>query len=94
MRSRDRHCKCERVLVALAVSFSFLLALLTGRWEVVGGIASSLPSILGLTVGGLFAALLAGLMVKRLNERVLLRAVGLLIVRLAGYQTAQMSGLI
>lgn len=26
-------------LVALAVSFSFLLALLTGRWEVVGGIA-------------------------------------------------------
>lgn len=52
----------------------------------------SLPSILGLIVGGLLAASLAGLMVERLNKRVLLQAVGLLIVVLAGYQTAQMSG--
>ncbi|ESZ08464.1 sulfite exporter TauE/SafE family protein [Mesorhizobium sp. L48C026A00] len=77
-------------LITLAVSLSFLLALLTGRWDVIGGATSSLASILGLIVGGLFAAPLAGLMVKRLNERVLLRSVGLLIFAQAGYQTAQM----
>jgi uncharacterized membrane protein YfcA len=54
---------------------------------------SSLASILGLIFGGLLAAPLAGLTVKRLDERVLLRAVGILIVLLAGYKTFHSVGL-
>jgi uncharacterized membrane protein YfcA len=80
-------------LITLAVSLSFFLALLTGRWDVAGGMVSSLASILGLIFGGLLAAPLAGLTVKRLDERVLLRAVGILIVLLAGYKTFHSVGL-
>ena len=49
-------------------------------------------AVAGLIVGGLFAAPLAGLMVKTLQETLLLRLVGVLIVLLAGWQTAQHLG--
>ncbi|HSO46765.1 MAG TPA: sulfite exporter TauE/SafE family protein, partial [Rhizobiaceae bacterium] len=54
-----------------------------------GGLSVMLPAVAGLIIGGLFAAPLAGLLVKNIRENVLLRAVGLLILLLAGYQTWQ-----
>ena len=79
-------------LITTSVSLTFLLALLTGHWEDAGDLTDNLPAVAGLVVGGVFAAPLAGIMVKRLRERVLLRLVGILIVLLAGWQTAQLLG--
>ena len=79
-------------LITLSVSLTFLIALLTGHWEDSGDLTENLPAVAGLVVGGVFAAPLAGVMVKRLRETVLLRLVGILIVLLAGWQTAQLLG--
>ncbi|MEX0404594.1 sulfite exporter TauE/SafE family protein [Aquibium sp. LZ166] len=79
-------------LITLAVSLSFLLALVTGHWDAAGGMRDHLAAIGGLIAGGLFAAPLAGLFVKVLPETVLLRLVGTLIVLLAGWQTMQQIG--
>jgi uncharacterized protein len=79
-------------LITLSVSLTFLLALLTGHWEDAGALTDNLPAVVGLVVGGLFAAPLAGIMVKSLRDTLLLRLVGILIVLLAGWQTAQLLG--
>ena len=79
-------------LITLSVSLTFLIALVTGHWENAGGLVDNLPAVGGLVVGGLFAAPLAGIMVKSLRDTVLLRLVGVLIVLLAGWQTAQLLG--
>jgi uncharacterized membrane protein YfcA len=79
-------------LITLSVSLTFLLALLSGHWEDAGAIGDNLPAVLGLIVGGLFAAPLAGFMVKSLRDTLLLRLVGGMIVILAGWQTAQVLG--
>lgn len=79
-------------LITLAVSLSFLIALLTGHWEDAGEFNEHAAAILGLIFGGLIAAPLAGWLVKSLREHLLLRSVGLLIVSLAGWQTAQQFG--
>ena len=79
-------------LITLSVSLTFLFALVTGHWEEAGEITQNLTAVSGLVLGGLLAAPLAGLMVRRLQEKVLLRLVGCLIVLLAGWQTAQLMG--
>lgn len=79
-------------LITLAVSLSFLFALVTGHWQIAGGFASHTAAIAGLIVGGLLAAPLAGWFVKRIKERLLLRSVGVLVVLLATWQTAQITG--
>jgi uncharacterized membrane protein YfcA len=79
-------------LITLSVSLTFLLALVTGHWEEAGDLTDNLPALAGLIIGGLFAAPLAGLIVKSLRDTVLLRMVGVLIVLLAGWQTAQQLG--
>lgn len=79
-------------LITLSVSLTFLFALLTGHWEEAGDLMDNLAAVAGLIVGGLFAAPLAGLFVRKLNETSLLRIVGCLIVLLAGWQTAQLFG--
>ncbi len=66
-------------LVTLAVSLSFLLALVTGHWEEAGDLSDHALSVLGLIAGGILAAPLAGYAVRRIPERLLLRIVGLLI---------------
>jgi len=81
-------------LITLSVSLTFLFAVLTGHWEQAGEITDNLAAVAGLIAGGLFAAPLAGWMVKALREIVLLRLVGALIVLLAGWQTLQQSGLL
>lgn len=77
-------------IITLSVSLAFLLALVTGHWEEAGGLARNLSAVAGLVLGGLMAAPLAGLFVRKVPERLLLRLVGCLIVVLAGWQTAQL----
>ena len=79
-------------LITLSVSLTFLFALATGHWSDAGDLTDNLAAVAGLIVGGLFAAPLAGFMVKSLRETVLLRLVGTLIVLLAGWQTLQHFG--
>jgi uncharacterized membrane protein YfcA len=81
-------------LITLSVSITFALALVTGHWADAGEPTEHLAAIAGLVVGGIFAAPLAGFVVKTLKEKVLLRLVGLLIVVLAGWQTAQQLALV
>lgn len=66
-------------LVTLAVSLSFLLALVTGHWEEAGDLSTHALSVLGLIAGGILAAPLAGFAVRKIPERLLLRIVGILI---------------
>lgn len=81
-------------LITLSVSLTFLFAVLSGHWQEAGEITDNLAAVAGLIAGGLFAAPLAGWMVKVLHETTLLRLVGSLIVLLAGWQTLQHAGLI
>jgi uncharacterized protein len=81
-------------LITLSVSVTFALALITGRWADAGDPTQHLAAIAGLVVGGIFAAPLAGFIVKTLKEKMLLRLVGLLIVLLAGWQTAEQLALV
>ena len=79
-------------LITLSVSLTFLFALLTGHWEEAGELMENLYAVVGLIVGGLLAAPLAGLFVRKIPETMLLRLVGSLIVVLAGWQAAQQFG--
>lgn len=79
-------------LITLSVSLTFLFALLSGHWEEAGELTENLYAVAGLVIGGVAAAPLAGLFVRKLKEIVLLRLVGTLIVLLAGWQTAQLLG--
>lgn len=79
-------------LITLSVSLTFLFALLSGHWEEAGALSEQLYAVIGLVVGGVLAAPLAGLFVRKLKEGVLLRLVGTLITLLAGWQTTQLLG--
>lgn len=79
-------------LITAAVSTTFVIALLTGHWEEAGALTTYGAAVGGLIVGGVLAAPFAGLLVKRVPERTLLRAVGILIVLIAAYQTIQVVG--
>lgn len=74
-------------LLTAAVSTAFVVALLTGHWSEAEGLTSYLWPVLGLIVGGLFAAPLAGFVTKAIPARQLTITVGLLISALAVYQT-------
>lgn len=79
-------------LVTLSVSLTFLFALLTGHWEEAGDLTEHGLAVLGLIVGGVFAAPLASFVVQRLAEATLLRLVGGLILTLAVVQIVQLIG--
>lgn len=79
-------------LVTVSVSLSFLTALFTGYWQDAGDLVDNVLPVSGLVVGGLLAAPFAGYVVRCLPQLVLLRAVGILIVCLASYQTLDLIG--
>jgi uncharacterized membrane protein YfcA len=81
-------------LITLSVSLTFLFALVSGHWSEGGAVTEHLTAVAGLIVGGVFAAPLAGFMVKNLNETLLLRLVGSLIVLIAGWQSLQLLALV
>ncbi len=80
-------------LVATAVSLSFLVALVTGHWQAGGSYMDHAAAVAGLVSGGVIAAPFAGWIIKSVKERLLLRAIGCLIVLLATWQTVQILGL-
>jgi uncharacterized membrane protein YfcA len=79
-------------LVTAAVSATFLGALLTGHWSDAGELTNNATAVLGLVVGGLAAAPVAGYVVKRVSPRSLGLAVGALVLLLVAYQSMRLIG--
>lgn len=78
--------------VTSTIAATFLAALLSGHWSEAGGVSAHATSVAGLIVGGLLAAPLAGIVVRRVPVRVLTFAVGGVVLTLAAYQTARAFG--
>ena len=78
--------------VTSTISATFLAALISGHWRDADGLANHAASVAGLILGGLVAAPLAGKIVKIVPVRTLTFAVGVLVLALAGYQTARLVG--
>lgn len=76
--------------LTLAISAAFVTALVTGHWSSEDGLAGHGLAVLGLIVGGLAAAPLAGYVVRVIPHRLLLVLVGVLISALSVYQTMRL----
>jgi len=74
-------------LLSAAVSAAFVTAILTGHWDEAEDLSAYLWPVLGLIIGGLAAAPLAGFVTKVMPARQLTILVGVLISALAVYQT-------
>lgn len=72
--------------LTLAVSATFVWALVSGHWEDAGGLQNHAAAVAGLVVGGLVAAPFAGLIVKKVPRHILTYAVGILLIGLAIFQ--------
>jgi uncharacterized protein len=70
-----------------AISTTFILAIVTGHWEESEGLTSYLWPVLGLIIGGVAAAPLAGYVTRIIPARNLTIIVGVLISALAIHQT-------
>ena len=79
--------------LTVAISATFVWALVTGHWEEAGALENHFAAVAGLVVGGLIAAPFAGLIVKKVPRKVLAYAVGFLLLFLAAFQGAQLAGL-
>ncbi|WP_122468924.1 sulfite exporter TauE/SafE family protein [Brevundimonas lutea] len=79
-------------LVTIAISATFVWALLTGHWEDAGDLRDHAWAVGGLIIGGLIAAPFAGWIAKSMPTRVLTLMVGGLVLLLAGYQGLQLAG--
>jgi len=79
--------------LTVAISATFVWALVTGHWEEAGALENHFAAVAGLVVGGLIAAPFAGLIVKKVPRKVLAYAVGFLLLFLAAFQGAQQAGL-
>lgn len=69
-----------------AISAAFVIALVTGHWEESEGLTAYLWPVLGLIIGGVAAAPLAGFVTRIVPTRALTIIVGVLIVLLALHQ--------
>ncbi|MCD7059202.1 sulfite exporter TauE/SafE family protein [Pelagibacterium xiamenense] len=78
--------------LTVSVSAAFLFALASGHWSEANDLASHAWSVGGLIAGGVLAAPLAGIVVRRVPTRPMMFAVGLLIMALAGFQTWEALG--
>src|SRR5262245_11147241 len=77
-------------VVTVAISLTFLWTLLTGRFELEGGLATGGAALAGLIIGGLIAAPLAGYVTKIAPGRVLLAAASVLVIGLSIWQGIQL----
>ena len=80
--------------VTSAISATFLAALLTGHWEQAEGFTTHATAILGLILGGLLAAPLAGVVARVAPRRVLTYGVGAVVLLSAGYQALRLFGVL
>lgn len=76
--------------VTVAISATFVWALMTGHWEQAGALRDHAAAVGGLIVGGLIAAPFAGWIAKTVPTRLLTLSVGGLIILLALYQALQL----
>lgn len=72
--------------LTVAVSATFVWALVSGHWTEAEGLKDHAAAVAGLVVGGVIAAPFAGLIVKKVPRKVLTYAVGILLVGLAIFQ--------
>jgi len=77
-------------VVTVAISLTFLFTLLTGRFELEGGVIAGGAALAGLIVGGLFAAPLAGYITKAAPARALLGGASVLVIALSIWQGIQL----
>lgn len=80
--------------LTVAISATFVWALVTGHWAEAGALEHHASAIGGLVVGGLIAAPFAGLITKRVPRKVLAYAVGVVLLVLAGFQGLQLAGVL
>lgn len=80
--------------VTATISATFLAALLTGHWQQPDGVVNHAMSVVGLIVGGLLAAPLAGIIARIAPRRVLTYGVGAVVLLTAGYQALRLFGVI
>lgn len=76
--------------LTVAISVTFIFALVTGRFEWEGGIAAGAASLAGLILGGVVAAPLAGYVTKMVPARFLLGAAAVLVISLSIWQGIQL----
>ncbi len=76
--------------LTVAVSATFVWALVTGHWEEAGALQNHAAAVGGLVVGGLIAAPFAGLIVKKVPRKLMTYAVGGLLIVLAAFQGYQL----
>ena len=76
--------------VTVAISVTFIITVLTGRFELEGGLAAGLAALIGLILGGLVAAPLAGYVTKIAPARLLLGMAAALVVALSIWQGVQL----
>jgi uncharacterized membrane protein YfcA len=77
-------------VVTVAISITFLWTLLTGRFELEGGLVAGGAALAGLITGGLIAAPLAGYVTKIAPARFLLAAAAILVTGLSIWQGIQL----
>jgi hypothetical protein len=80
--------------VTVAISITFLITLLTGHWEQAGALKDHASAVVGLIVGGLCAAPLAGWVTKIVPVKPMTWVVGMVVVGLAAHQAAKLWGVI
>lgn len=81
-------------VITVAISATFIIALLTGNWVGSKDIAGHAWAVGGLIAGGVLAAPVATWMVKIIQQRTLMIMVGTLIILIAGFQTAKLFNLV
>lgn len=77
-------------VVTVSISLTFLWALLTGRFELEGGLWTGGAALAGLILGGMIAAPMAGYVTKIAPGRVLLGAAAVLVIGLSIWQGVQL----
>ena len=80
--------------LTVAISATFVWALVTGHWKDADALVNHASAVGGLVVGGLLAAPFAGYITKAVPQRALTYAVGGLLLVLAAFQGVQLAGLL
>jgi uncharacterized membrane protein YfcA len=78
--------------LTVAISATFVWALVTGHWKEADALENHFSAVAGLVVGGLMAAPFAGWITKTVPQRALTYGVGGLLLLLAGFQGLQLAG--
>lgn len=79
-------------ILTVSISATFVWSLVSGHWQDADALENHFTAVAGLVVGGLVAAPFAGLIAKKVPQRVLTYGVGGLLLILAGFQALQLAG--